>query len=204
MPNKRVSDENAYRTVSSSSWAKITIKNSRFFSRVSPICGENDVAAILEQVQTLYKKATHIVYAYRLFKNGIKREYSTDAGEPVGSAGPPLLKVLQGNSLANVCIVVVRYFGGTKLGIGGLIKAYTEAAQAAIEQSVVTTKTQLTTIKLSVDYHQLGSLLKTIEQKGGEVKDIVYEERISITALIPSFCKDEFIQENLRYCSSSE
>lgn len=193
MSNKKA--EETYRTVSSSSWAKIVKKDSRFFSKIFPLNDKAELSDILQEVQASYKKATHIVYAYRLFKDGVIQEYSTDGGEPAGSAGPPLLKVLQGNFLVNICIVVVRYFGGTKLGIGGLIKAYTEASQAAIEQSVLTTKTKITTIKFSVDYGQLGSLLYAIEQRGGKIKNIIYEEKVSITAQIPPSIEDELIQD---------
>jgi uncharacterized YigZ family protein len=193
MATKKI--EEAYRTVSSSSWAKIVIKNSRFFSRIFPLKDESDLSDMLQGVRASYKKTTHIVYAYRLFKDGVIQDYCTDAGEPAGSAGQPLLRVLQGKGLANVCLVVVRYFGGTKLGIGGLIKAYTEAAQIAIEQSRLMAKTELTTIKLSVDYNQLEPLLYAIKQKGGKIKSIVYEEKVSITAQVPPSIEDEFIQE---------
>jgi len=81
------------------------------------------------------------VYAYRLVEDNSIREYSTDAGEPTHSSGPPILKVLAGDELLNVLLVVVRYFGGIKLGIGGLIKAYTEVAQEAIKGSLIVTRT---------------------------------------------------------------
>jgi len=129
------------------------------------------------------------VYAYRLVEDNSIREYSTDAGEPTHSSGPPILKVLAGDELLNVLLVVVRYFGGIKLGIGGLIKAYTEVAQEAIKGSLIVTRTNKKIMFIETNYKELGEMLYKIDQMRGKVIEIIHGENVKIKALIPiSFC----------------
>lgn len=174
-----------YKTVSKSSWKKITIKNSRFFSKMFYLSKRQKIKKILQQTEQNYKKPTHIVYAYRIIENNNIIEFSTDSGEPTNSSGPPILKVINGKELLNICLVVVRYFGGTKLGVGGLIKAYTESAQIAIKNSKFITKENCSKIYFNTNYEKLGNIIEKIKRANGKVKNIEYGKMIKISAEVP-------------------
>jgi len=114
-------------TVSDIGEGELEIKRSKFIGLVYPIASRNDVNSILADVRRKYANASHIIYAYRIGVNGAM-EYYTDAGEPSGTAGAPILKLLSSMNVSNTLVVVVRYFGGTKLGTGGLVKAFLNSA----------------------------------------------------------------------------
>ena len=179
-----------YKTIKDSLWIKLNEKNSRFHGRIYHVTSADEVNTILKEVEGKFRKSTHIVYAYRLIDGESIREYATDAGEPTHSSGPPILRVLAGDELLNVVLVVVRYFGGIKLGIGGLIKAYTEAAQEAVKKSRIVTRTNKKVMLIETNYRELGEMLYKIDQVRGKVIEIIHGENVKIKALIPiSFCK---------------
>ena len=179
-----------YKTIKDSQWIKLNIKNSKFHGRIYHVTSLADVNTILKQVEVEFRKTTHIVYAYRIIDGDSIKEYATDAGEPTHSSGPPILRVLAGDELLNVLLVVVRYFGGTKLGIGGLIKAYTEAAQEAVKKSRIVTRTNKKIMLIETNYRELGEMLYKIDQVQGKVIEIIHGKNVKIKALIPiSFCK---------------
>lgn len=122
----------SYITVSRSSCEEIVITKSRFIGYAVPCHEENDALVFLRKIRDEHRTATHHCYAYIIGENcGIMR-YSDD-GEPGGTAGMPIMDVMRAKNVVNCCIVVVRYFGGVLLGTGGLVRAYTQSAQAAIE-----------------------------------------------------------------------
>ena len=114
--------------------------NSKFYSFIYSVTSHEDIKKYLNSLKTKYSDASHICYAYRLF-NGFTllneintNDFSTDAGEPRGSSGPPILKILRRHNMVNVVVFVVRYFGGTKLGIPGLIEAYSGSTEGLIKK----------------------------------------------------------------------
>jgi len=182
-----------YQIASSSEWNKLTIKKSRFFSRIYPIKSKEDIKNLLENTKREYKNPTHIVYAYRLIDCDEICEYCTDAGEPANSSGPPILKVIKGAKLLNVCLIVVRFFGGVKLGIGGLIKTYTESAQKAIDNSQIITRINYTTIHLTIQYNELGTVINKVEKSMGKIEKIEYGDVIKVTAKVPHSEANKFV-----------
>jgi len=108
------------------------VRNSRFIGTAIPVSTKEEAVAELASIQKEFWDATHNCYAYRLAPDGLQYRFSDD-GEPSGSAGKPILFVLQQRELVNVLVVVTRYFGGTKLGVGGLVRAYSDAAAAALD-----------------------------------------------------------------------
>ena len=116
--------------------SEIKIKKSRFLGFAFLIEQEEDIKKILLDLNKQYKDARHIVYAYRLLDNNVLREKFDNNKEPVNSAGKPLLYLLQKKDVVNCLLVVVRYFGGTKLGVGGLVRAYTKAGQIVLEDNL--------------------------------------------------------------------
>lgn len=183
-----------YKTISSSEWIKVVVQKSKFFGRAFSITNSKEITNTLKKVEEQYKKPSHIVYAYRLLHEDTIEDYATDAGEPTHSSGPPVLKVLQGEELMNVLLIVVRYFGGIKLGIGGLIKAYTLAAQEALQHSSIITKINYKKMILQTTYKELGELLYSIEKHQGKVVQILHGQNPTIHALIPMSFAARFLR----------
>ncbi len=130
--------------------AEFTEKHSRFIGRVRRTDTEGEALAMLREIREAHRDATHNVFAYRIRENNLTR-YSDD-GEPSGTSGLPTLGVFTGAEVTNVCCVVTRYFGGTLLGTGGLVRAYTKAAQLALEAAGISQMALWTAFTLSLPY----------------------------------------------------
>ncbi len=111
------------------------IKGSKFIGHSFPVSGREEARTIIARLEDEYRKASHVCWAFRVDENGQTLGYSSDAGEPHSSAGPPILASLEGRALVNTLCIVVRYFGGTKLGIGGLIRAYGGVAGKTLDEA---------------------------------------------------------------------
>lgn len=176
-------------------------KGSSFHAVSEPVSSVNHVKSILLTLKEQFPDASHICYAYRIKKGKSLDEFSSDAGEPNGSAGIPILNVLKRNQIVNVVIFVIRYFGGTKLGVPGLIHAYGTAAENAIKDSE--SKPWLVEKRLLVTYpYKLEGIMKSILQKNQAV--VIHEdfgENISIQLEIDVESTDEFI-ESIKELSS--
>ena len=122
---------NAYITVARSSREETVINKSRFIGYAAPCISESEALAFLQSVREEHKTATHHCYAYIIGENSGIMRYSDD-GEPGGTAGLPMMDVIRARNIVNCCVVVVRYFGGTLLGTGGLVRAYSQSAQSAL------------------------------------------------------------------------
>ncbi|MBC8311584.1 MAG: YigZ family protein [Candidatus Marinimicrobia bacterium] len=155
-------------TLTSESKGKYSEKGSTFSAIAIPVFGIAEVKTNLHQLKEQFPDASHICYGYRIKVNNQLDEFSTDAGEPKGSAGIPVLNVLKRNQLVNVVIFVIRYFGGSKLGIPGLINAYGSAAEQAIENSTLQIWAQLDRISFNYNYdlqNKVGSILQKFNVK---------------------------------------
>lgn len=133
-------------------------KGSKHFGYVFPIATEEDIDAHLTALRKQHHAARHHCYAWRLGADG-ERYRANDDGEPNNSAGPPILGALRSRDLTNCLAVVVRYFGGTKLGVGGLIEAYREATLAALDEGEVIERFVLKTFKISFPYARMGTVM---------------------------------------------
>lgn len=160
--------------IKGNSEAEITEKHSRFLASVRTITSKDDVTKLLKEVMALYPRATHYCYAYRL---GIQAqdEYASDAGEPSGTAGRPILGVLKRHELTNTLLVVTRYFGGVKLGVPGLIAAYGEAAEAGIRASSIATFTMGRHLLIECQY-DMAKTVRTTLLKNGVTDDLIKTE----------------------------
>ena len=163
-----------WRGIKENSEAEITEKHSRFIASVRTIASKDDVSASLKEIMALYPRATHYCYAYRL-GTGAQDEYGSDAGEPSGTAGRPILGVLKRHNLTNTLLVVTRYFGGVKLGVPGLISAYGEAAEVGIAASNIVT---LTTghLLLIVCQYDMSKTVRTNFLKCGVTETLIKTE----------------------------
>lgn len=174
----------AYTTIEGSSTAEIVEKKSRFIGQLSHVESEEDALAFLEEIRTQHAQARHNVYAYivRAQKDGApaRIRYSDD-GEPAKTAGIPTLEALKHAGLENVACVVTRYFGGTLLGTGGLVRAYTQATNEAIKAARVVTISPCVEISLTISYSQYEQVLKLAQKCEAQVASTDFAENISVT-----------------------
>ncbi|MBA6151123.1 IMPACT family protein [Gelidibacter maritimus] len=141
-------------------------KNSKFFGYAFPVKTEDDVKTHLEDLKKQHHSARHWCYAYQLGVKENQHQFRVnDDGEPNNSAGMPIYGQIQSFEVTNVLIVVVRYFGGVKLGVGGLITAYKTAAQMALEHSKIVTKTINQEIELKFEYKDMNKVMRVIKEK---------------------------------------
>ena len=139
-------------------------KGSKFFGYTFPVSSEKDVKEKLEELKKKHHTARHFCYAYQLGIDNI-RFRANDDGEPNNSAGMPIYGQIQSFEVTNILIVSVRYFGGTKLGVGGLISAYKKSAQMALEVSDILTKTINIQYQLNFDYDLMNPVMRIVKEK---------------------------------------
>lgn len=172
-----------YRTVYEGGREEIIEKKSRFLAEVFPVETEAEALEILEKIRKKYWDASHHCWAFITGEVQVQERFSDD-GEPGGTAGKPILEVLRGQELRNVLIVVTRYFGGTLLGTGGLVRAYTKAAQAGLTASTLITKITGYQLKLQTDYTTFGKLQHLLASQEVPVTDTVYGEEVTVYILV--------------------
>jgi uncharacterized YigZ family protein len=139
-------------------------KNSKFFGYAFPITSEEEVKILLEPLRKKHFNAVHFCYAYQIGTDKIQFR-ANDDGEPSNTAGMPIYGQIQSHELTNVLIVVVRFFGGVKLGVGGLIAAYKTTAQQTIEASLIIEKTIDVQYQISFDYKNMNKVMRIIKEK---------------------------------------
>ena len=184
---------NSYKTIIQPGIGSITEKKSRFIGRIYPAGNESEVASILANLKSENKDANHNCYAFALGEIGQQVGFSDD-GEPSGTAGKPILSVIQGAGLTNVVIVVTRFFGGTLLGTGGLVRAYTDAAKESIKNTTILTKIKGVQMAVWLDYSQLQNFQYAIKQMGLKIIDTIYEEKVKAVVELPCDSQEELIR----------
>lgn len=182
-----------YKTVLNYAEAKYEEKKSRFIASVKPVADEKEAVDFINRLKTRYWDATHNVYAYCINGDSIVRRFSDD-GEPSGTAGLPVLEVINKNELMDVAVVVTRYFGGTLLGASGLVRAYGKAAMMGIEASGIGKKVLCEEIRVVLEYSVLGKLQNHIASQGYKVKDTNYAQDVVMTILVPVNEKEKFVE----------
>ncbi|WP_431161687.1 IMPACT family protein [Flagellimonas beolgyonensis] len=160
-----IMEEDVYKTVEQPSPEVLyKDKKSKFFASVYPIASEDDVKPIVETLRKKYHTANHVCYAWQLGTDNPTYR-ANDDGEPNNSAGMPIYGQIQAFDVTNVLVTVTRIFGGTKLGVGGLIQAYRTAAQMALENATIVEKIIEVTFKLQFGYKDMDIVMRTIKQK---------------------------------------
>ncbi|MFD1770973.1 YigZ family protein [Sphingobacterium suaedae] len=156
--------EDTYLTIENPSEGIFRDKGSKFISYAHPIKSEIDMKDIVASLKALHPKARHYCWAYRLTPDRSLYRVNDD-GEPSGTAGRPILNVLLSKNITNVLVIVVRYFGGTLLGVPGLIHAYKSAAQEALETAVIVEKTVNDIYRLHFDYLQMNDVMRLVKDE---------------------------------------
>ena len=166
---------------------------SKFINFAYPVENEDDIKIYLDQLREIHPDANHHCYAYALGIDG-KNHRANDDGEPSGSAGLPIYNQILSSEATNVLIVSVRYFGGTKLGIPGLVKAYKYAAQVVLEEAKIVEKFVSKRVKMVFNYDQQGIVERNVDRIEGEIKDKHFSDKCMFTVSIRESKLDEFIR----------
>lgn len=172
-----------YKTVHQNAVAEFTEKRSRFIGAVAPVRDELQAQTFITEIRRQHRDARHNVFAYRLRAGGVKR-YSDD-GEPQGTAGVPVLDVLEKADILDAVIVVTRYFGGILLGGGGLVRAYSRSAHLALEAAGIVVMQQQTVFRANVDYAFHGKLLKLLESFDAKVLKTEFTQDVTLEIVLP-------------------
>lgn len=180
-----------YRILYKGGQGELTEKKSRFIATTRPVETEEEALAFIEEVRKKYWDARHNCFAYVIGEKGELQRCSDD-GEPSQTAGRPMLDVLLGEEVRNVCAVVTRYFGGTLLGTGGLVRAYSGAVKAGLEQCQVVTKRLAKELQVATDYSGVGKIQYLAAQNGITTLESQYGETVEFSFLVPVGEADSF------------
>lgn len=161
---------------------EIAVKNSRFIATAAPVFSVDEAKAFISRIKAEFSDASHNVPAFLVGFGAAVTAHCSDDGEPSGTAGRPLLSVLQGSGLGDVALVVTRYFGGTKLGTGGLVRAYTDAAKTVLDALPRAEKVPTHTVLAAVPYPLLERVRLLMAQYHGRVLEEQFAADITITA----------------------
>lgn len=166
-----------YATILKPGTDEIIEKKSRFIGYICHVKTEEEAVSFVTEIKKKHYDARHNCYAYSV---GIEQPLLrfSDDGEPGGTAGKPILEVITGNQLYNVCIVVTRYFGGTLLGTGGLVRAYTDAAKACLKATAVVRNRMVNPVVITTNYTDLGKIQYILGNEGILVKDSLYGQDV--------------------------
>ncbi len=174
-----------FNTIEGGGTGEISEKKSRFIASVIHMETEEAAIARIEELKKKYWDATHNCYAYIIGEKAHIVRCSDD-GEPAGTAGKPILEVLLGKELRNVLVVVTRYFGGTLLGTGGLIRAYSQAAKAGIEQSELVTMQYVARYLVTTDYNGIGKIQYLLGTHKIAIEHAEYAQDVVLQVVIPA------------------
>ena len=172
-----------YRTIRTAASAEFVEKRSRFIGHISPVTTQQDAIAFIDSIKSKHWDATHNVPAYIIREGNICR--FSDDGEPQGTAGVPVLDVLEKSDVKDVCVVATRYFGGILLGGGGLVRAYSHTAKIALDSGVIVTMAKCDELCVLSDYNYYGKLASLIPENGGTVISADFADNVKVKFSIP-------------------
>lgn len=181
-----------YKTIKNEAQDEFIEKRSKFIGYIKPITEEEQAIDFINEKKHIHWDATHNVYAY-ILKNGQIKRYSDD-GEPQGTAGIPVLDVLQKSGIVDAVVVVTRYFGGIMLGAGGLVRAYSHGASLAVSAGGVVTMERSLRLSLNCDYNQYGKLSGLISEYSGAIDNSEFSDNVKLLFHLPKDRYDLFIK----------
>ena len=175
----------SYQTLKRAVNARLEIKKSEFIAYAYPVTSRDDAMFHVEQLREQYADARHHCWAYIIGDpNNTTSAGFDDDGEPNGTAGKPILNVLQHKSIGNVIIIVVRYFGGIKLGAGGLTRAYAGSAQAAVDQMTLSPYVPLLQVQILAEFATEAQCRYVIDSLSGHIDEVHYSKQVTLTATL--------------------
>lgn len=183
-----------YRVIIEEGVGEIIEKKSRFIATVKRVESEEEAVSFIDSMKKKYWNATHNCSAMVVGQRGELTRCSDD-GEPSGTAGRPMLEVLLGENIRNVAVVVTRYFGGTLLGTGGLVRAYTQAVKEGLQNCLLGTMRAGVRMAVETDYNSIGKILYTLGGKGIEPVESQYTDIVRLVLQFPAEMKDALYKE---------
>ena len=183
-----------FKTIEKEEKSEIVEKKSKFIGTICPVQSEEEAENKIKEIKKKYYDARHNCFAYRVLKEENVIERSSDDGEPSGTAGAPMLNILKQKNICNVVVIVTRYFGGILLGTGGLIRAYSQATESAIENSNLINKTKGIEVEIILEYKDLEKMKYFCKMNSLNIIDIKYNEDVTIKIEIKE--EDRNIFEN--------
>ncbi len=183
-----------YKILKTGGSGEIIEKKSRFIATLTPVTSEEEAVAFIEETKKKYWDARHNCSAL-VIGDRAQITRCNDDGEPSGTAGKPMLEVLLGAEIRNVAAVVTRYFGGTLLGTGGLVRAYTQAVQAGLDASVAATMIYGIELKVTTDYNGIGKIQYILGQMGLGIMESEYTDIVCLKLLIPYETKEKIYKD---------
>ncbi|HKJ39447.1 MAG TPA: YigZ family protein [Anaerolineales bacterium] len=171
------------------------VVNSRFIATLAPVFSLDEAQAFIKRIKKEFADASHNVPAYVIGGGNTVSEFCSDDGEPSGTSGKPALAVLRGSGLGDVAVVITRYFGGTKLGTGGLVKAYTESTQMVVNTVERGQRVEVHVAMVAIPYTLLERVRLVVGRNGGEVLGEDFAEDVTLTLQLPVEVMDGFQSE---------
>ncbi|MDZ7374547.1 MAG: YigZ family protein [candidate division KSB1 bacterium] len=184
-----------FRTVARLGKAELAIKGSRFIAQAFPVSSVEEAEETIHGVKVHYCDATHNCSAYRVGYGAQAVYRFDDDGEPAGTAGRPILQAIEGKGLTDVAVVVTRYFGGIKLGAGGLVRAYSAAASAALEDAGPIEKSPQVEVSVQVPYAYYDLVQQVVREQGGTIVRSQFAERVSLLVTVPAESRDKLLNK---------
>ena len=169
-----------YKTIRQEASAEIIIEKSRFIAHVRPVESKEEADAFFAEIRARERNATHNVPAFIIGERS-EQQWASDDGEPQGTSGVPMLQMMSREGLTNIAMIVTRYFGGIKLGTGGLVRAYTGAAKQALGEAGICEVHELALLTFLIDYTALGKLQNLAEKGEFQIVDTKFEDRVTLT-----------------------
>lgn len=173
-------------TISKSGHSDQTINKSRFIGIAEYCASEREVALFLSKFASQHQHASHLAFAYQLKTPGGIVQRMNDAGEPSGTAGRPILQPIEGMKLVNVCVGVIRYYGGINLGTGGLARAYGSTARMALEAASLMDYVEMQELVLTLAYADVDLFIRDVTKANGKVIDKQFQQTVRMTAVVPT------------------
>ncbi len=175
----------SYQTLKHAVSTRLDIKKSEFIAYAYPVTSREQAMFHVEQLRVKYADARHHCWAYIIGDpNNTTSAGFDDDGEPNGTAGRPILNVLQHKSIGNVIIIVVRYFGGIKLGAGGLTRAYAGSAQAAVDEMILLPYVPMAQVQIIAEFATEAQCRYVVEDLGGHIDDVTYSKQVTLTVTL--------------------
>ncbi len=186
-------ESDSYLTISAPAQGLFKDRKSRFVSLAFPVATEDEIKELLKKIRKEYYDAAHHCYAYVI---GARRNIfrSSDDGEPANAAGAPILGQINSRQLTNILVIVVRYYGGVKLGVPGLINAFRTAASDALDNAKIVTECEKKKMKIQFFYPQMNTIMGILKEDGIEIKEQKFDENCEIVVNIRTGIFDEILR----------
>lgn len=191
-----------YKTIKGYAEAEYEINKSRFLAFIERVNTEAEAIDFINKIKKLHWEARHNSSAYIIGNRG-QIQKADDDGEPSGTAGKPILEVLKKNDVKDIVIVITRYFGGIKLGAGGLIRAYGKATSLGLEAALIVEKIQYVRIAIEIDYTLLGTLENNLRLHHYRIEDKIFTDKVCVVVFVKKGFEDHLIEAVTNWTSSN-